>query len=522
MSLDPPSPSSRWAWALSLVGLGLFAFALVAVSGPGRIDVVDGQTRFEVGRSLVEHGDSALRDERIWWGSFPGRDGLNFTYYRYPQSVAAAGAIVVADQTGPVREGRRHFFFVWTSAAAAALLSVFYAIYFRRIGCRTGFAILWALGGIVCTPNWFYGTSTFDDILGSLTVVAAAVIAMGTRGTRPILGAVISGFLLGVAFNVKQPLGAFLFVILAMHDNTAWTRRQRLISAVMICLGLLAGFVVQDAYDSMKFPFDKRAVHADLLKIYVPVYKSSPFPALACFLLSPGCGIAWYCPPALLGLTGVYVLWKRGERPLVAAVLLTTVVFIGFHCFVSFFKGDPSWGPRYLTPWFGFLWLFAPWAVTVMSRRLVGLLLGLGILVQVLGLAVDPHRLFVARSLGSSVGVIDPWLYFEPEFSHLLQRPIEIVAIARDSGNAEAYTPSPAPTFTFPVLDPPYLPESGREVVARYQLLRSFRPWWISQRFLPERERPVDIGSTLAVLGMIGISGLLLIGMTVRFQSKTP
>src|SRR5580698_5941201 len=82
MSVESLRASSNLTWSVSLAGLGLFTFALVALTGPGRIDIVDGQTRFEVGRSLAEHYDSVLRDDRIWFASFPGRDGQPYTLYR--------------------------------------------------------------------------------------------------------------------------------------------------------------------------------------------------------------------------------------------------------------------------------------------------------------------------------------------------------------------------------------------------------------------------------------------------------
>src|SRR5438093_10129198 len=95
-------------WALVLVGQFVFVFALVALSGPGRIDIVDGQTRYEVARSLVEHGDHQVRDERVWFWVLPGRDGERYTTYRFPQSLLGVPAIWLADATGPVTEGRRH------------------------------------------------------------------------------------------------------------------------------------------------------------------------------------------------------------------------------------------------------------------------------------------------------------------------------------------------------------------------------------------------------------------------------
>src|SRR5438874_11375093 len=113
-------------------------FGLTAMSGPGRIDIVDGETRYEAARSLVEHRDLAIRNDRIWFNVFPGRDNMRHTYYRLPQIVLGAGAIVLADATGTMSEPRRHFFFTLTSALAAAALALFYAIWFRRRGRLPG------------------------------------------------------------------------------------------------------------------------------------------------------------------------------------------------------------------------------------------------------------------------------------------------------------------------------------------------------------------------------------------------
>src|SRR5437763_8975652 len=114
----PPLPArpSRAPWWGALAGLFLVVFAAVALSGPGRIDIIDGQPRYEVARSLVDHGDVVIRDLDIWWTVIPGRRGQLFTAYRLPQSLVGVPAVLLADLTGPTSEGRRHFFFVLTSA----------------------------------------------------------------------------------------------------------------------------------------------------------------------------------------------------------------------------------------------------------------------------------------------------------------------------------------------------------------------------------------------------------------------
>src|SRR5438874_13114167 len=138
-------------WPLSLFGLFLSTFALLALSGPGRIDIIDGQARYEVARSLVEHGDTIIRDPNVWFPVLPGRDGNLYTPYRLPQSWLGVPAIWLADAFGSLSEPRRHFFFSLTSAFVGAILAVTYAIWFRGRGHALPAALAWAFAGIVCT-----------------------------------------------------------------------------------------------------------------------------------------------------------------------------------------------------------------------------------------------------------------------------------------------------------------------------------------------------------------------------------
>jgi hypothetical protein len=500
-------------WRLALLGLALFTFSVVALSGPGRIDIVDGQTRYEVARSLVEHGDSVIRDERVWFNVFPGRDGARYTYYRFPQSLAGAAAIWLADATGPVTESRRHFFFLFTSAAACALLAVLYAGWFRALGQSPLSACLWAAAGIFCTPNWFYGTSTFDEILGSAAVVAALVVAYRTRATWPTAGALVTGLLVGLAYNCKQPLGAFVFGAMALHDrrDDLWSaRRGRML---LIAAGVAIGVLVEQSYHWWKFPLSTRAAHAELLRQYVPIWPDRLLPhmaiALICLAASPATGVFWYFPPLLVSCYGLTV-WSRKEPSSARGMLASVAVIVLFTVSMLFFKGDPSWGPRYLTPVFAALWLFAPAGAAYLRTRVVALLLVLGLVVQILALSVDPHRLYLKNDLPSSFGAIDPWSYFRPAYSHLPNRPYEIMEIIQSSQRAKTFTPSPAPTFAFPVIDIIYRTCRGPQAVERYHVLNSLRPWWISQQYLPVEERPVDLYGTAALLLGIGVAGILL------------
>src|SRR5262249_18198121 len=153
-------------------------------------------TRYEVARSLVEHGDSVIRDKSVRFRVHKGRGGQDHTPYRFPQSGLGVLAIWAADATGPTAEERRQFFFTLTSALAAALLALTCSLWFRGLGLGAGASLGWATAGIFCTPSWFYATSTFDDLVGTAAVVMAVAAAHLCRERRPLLGAAVAGLLL--------------------------------------------------------------------------------------------------------------------------------------------------------------------------------------------------------------------------------------------------------------------------------------------------------------------------------------
>jgi hypothetical protein len=511
MAVSDSTPAARWP--LALAGLALLVFAAVALSGPGRIDIVDGQARFEVGRSLVEHGDSVFRDERIWWSRFPGRDGNDYSLYRLPQSLVAAACILVADATGPVVEGRRHFIFSLHGAALAAGLAVLYAVWFRRTGRSPAAAVGWAAAGVFCTPAWFYATSTFDDLLGTVAVVAAVVVADRARAGCGPIRALAAGLLVGFALNCKPPLAAFAVPALAAADDPTRPRAVRLLRAGLVVVGVLAGYAEYKLYYAYKFPPEYRALHGPILEKYAPVFFGNPVSAVLDFAAGPASGSLWYFPPVLLAAAGVSVAGPRW-RVAVAAVLAGATA-VGFFALLTFYKGDPTWGPRYLTPVFGVLWLFAPAGADRVSRPTAGILLAAGFAVQVLGLSIDPHRLYVQRGAPSAFYLDSPWYHFRPEMSHLLNRPRE-VREAWAAGPAPEFTPAPTPTFAPPVIDPPYLPETGPAAVDRWQIWRGFRPWWASFPHLSAGDRPVDLTGTAAGLGAAVVVGAIVMSAGLR------
>jgi hypothetical protein len=532
-----PCGGGAW-WGLALAGQFVFVFAAVALTGPGRIDIVDGQTRYEVARSLVDHGDSIIRDPDVWFAVYKGRNGQKYTDYRLPQTVLGVGAILVADTTGTVDETRRHFFFSLISPCTTAILAVTYSLWFRGLGHGPGASLLWATGGIFCTPSWYYGTSTFDDILGTLAIVLAVAVAWLSRKRWPLLGSALAGLVMGWAFNCKPPLVFFVLPVLAAAYRPGQPLRRHLVQAGLVFFGVSLGVIVYKVYDLYKFPPGTLNPYQVYAECYGAIWTNNPIPGLAGLALSPSAGAFWYCPPLLLSCLG-WLSWRQHDRLFCGAVLAASLLFTLFLCFLTFFKGEPSWGPRYLTPVFALWWVFVPAAAAWVRGRVLALVLAAGVAVQVLGLSVDPQRLFFQLPLAFNYYVDFPWLGFDARISHLAQRCREIREVLTDEGEAREFNPGPLPThaggirrggplFVTSLVGLSSTPGGGplgavcsvrpalivqtttiyREAAERYHVYRSLRPWWISQRYLPPEQRPVDLGKTLALLAALAGAGL--------------
>ncbi len=543
-----PSPHrARGWWGAALAGQFVFVFGVVALSGPGRIDIVDGQTRYEVARSLADHGDSRIRDKEAWFRVYPGRNGDRYTPYRFPQSGLGVLAIFAADMSGEVSEPRRHFFFVLIGAAAAGLLAVTYSVWFRGLGLRQGASLAWGAAGIFCTPSWYYSTSTFDDLLGAVTVVLAVAIAFLGRERRPVLAAAVAGLLMGWAVNCKEPLGLFILPVLGALYVPGLPVRRFLLPAGLVLAGTLLGVVAYKAYDVYKFPPGTADPSADYAKLYGAMWTADPLPGVVGLTVSPSAGLVWYCPPFLLALVG-WAAWRQWRLVFCKAVGLASLLFGLFLCFLTFFKGEPCWGPRYLTPVFALWWVFVPAAAGRVGPLVMRVLLGAGVVVQLLGLTVDPQRLLLEKAVPFNYYVEDPWLQLRPEVSHLLQRPGEIRAILTRAHRAPQYSPAPCPTHatrvpppgaaaltsvfgqaaspspdgplaafaTLKVATPVHFALEYKDAAQRYHVFASFRPWWLSQCYLASGERPVDLLRTLYLLLGLSALGLGLMCIAAR------
>jgi hypothetical protein len=221
----------------------------------------------------------------------------------------------------------------------------------------------------------------------------------------------------------------------------------------------------------------------------------------------------WYCPSVLLGLEGIRRERAANSR-IVHAFAASSLVFFGFIASLSFFKGDPAWGPRYLTSLYAAFWLFAPDGARRVRLPETVVLLTLGFVVQILALSVDPERLPLERRLPTTFGAQYPVLYFDTRLAGLLNRPREIVEIWRlRNQRVERFSWSDPATAGPQIVT---WGELGSDPVHRFARFTTFRPWWTNSQYMPAHERPMSFSWMATVLGVALLGGVGLVSAGMR------
>jgi 4-amino-4-deoxy-L-arabinose transferase-like glycosyltransferase len=447
----------------------------------------------------------------------------------------AAAAVLVSDATGPTSEIRRQFFFSLSGAVLCALLAALFADWFRRFGHGSRSSILWAAGGIFCTPIWYYGTTAYDDVLGTLVVLTAIYAAYSLKQGGSMRSAVVSGLLMGLAFNCKPPLVLFLPAAIAAFWRPELPAKERWLHARVAFFCAALGVIVYELYDLWKFPPSTWAAVAEARGEYVAMWPGNPLAGLLSLLFSPGMGAIWYWPAVLLALYGLVAcctrrsarvsvpvasieegtsdqvaLWGAdSQRRFALMVGLSSLAFLGFISTIRFFSGEPAWGPRYLTPVFGLLWLFVPAAAARVSWPKTAALLIASFAIQVLGLTLEPMRFFTGDNVVAAEAFLkNPWTYFRFDRSQLLARPQQIWdVLTYDGPPPQTFTPAKAPTLPLII----YVKTKEQFVARDYQVLSSMRPWWLTYRHLLPDQRPIDLDAALELLLSVGSIGLAVL-----------
>jgi hypothetical protein len=337
----------------------------------GAITGYDGQTMYEVTKSMVERRDVAVARE---WNALPGRDGHYYGRYGLGLSIVGllpyAGVHAVAG-TGDRADALGEAAVSATMPLIAAVLVVSTYLLARRLGAHAGPALLVAVGSVAGTFLLPYTKEFFSEPLAALGIVLAIERALARRPAA-------AGVAMAVAV-LARPQSLVIVPLLLL----VVLRRQGVRAVLGTAAPIGASVVLTVAYNLLRFG---NPLHFG----YQDQGFTTPFlEGAAGLLLDPAKSLLLFAPIVLLVPFALGRLWRADwdAFTLIAGNLAITFLISATW---MFWTGGWAWGPRLLIP--GLVPAFAavgPWLSSGFRRRLAATLLAVGFLVSVPAVVVS-------------------------------------------------------------------------------------------------------------------------------------
>lgn len=550
--------SKRWI----ACGIFLVVLCVYVLTSPGRIDIVDGQARFDVAYNWIVNGRPIMSD--IWIGPFmgvPGRDGLRYSYYGAPGSVFAIPLVWLGLHFNASTIQTSQFLFSLTSSIFGAGIAPILFLLYLELGVSVRGAFVWAMVSSFATYIWPISNSTFDNAQHAFFVIAAVYFGFLSARRKSVAYSVIGGLMAGMLVLYQE---YFLLIIPALAVSTllwrpsddsdsptesaaglkvvsrvlcavqrglhgllslaqnAWEKpgeaRSACIRYVLFFAGVGVGVLLAAAYNDLRFGswLSDGKVRFAAQRGY-PLF-GNPLAGFLTLIVSPGKSVFLYSPPIVLGILGVRQLRHRAPQ-MAAALAAASIILVLFISCISFAGGDWCWGPRYLTPLLP-LWALAfPFTVGRSLRRDVAVaIIGIGFLVQALALSVENQRFFFQRGLNDFFWAEDSWCYFK--HSALFARVGEAASLNQAlPSTAHWFSSTPAPDWTtYSILGPPPPRNLAPIWMRNFKIYFLPRPWPLWMSWLPPSMRLENPGYW--VFGMLSIAGMGLGAIYRGFQTR--
>jgi hypothetical protein len=462
-----------------VIGVGTTLFFLAFLSPV--IYSVDGLSMLAVSESLVTHGSLTVPQSM-------GSAGLGGFYYSnwYPLLSLLALPLVAL---GMIFAHLMHLPPHFTVEAFALILPPF------LIGTTTGMVVMLASrlgasrrGSVVAATAFAFGTIAlvyarefFAEPLLALITSVAIYLELGSQRERSKVG------LCAALAVLTKPTGAIIGVILAAH---AALKDRSLRSSLPALIGTASGIAIYFLYNYLRFgnplTFGQNASFA-----------LGGLPrGIAVLLVSPGRGIAWYCPVvlALCGLSASYL--KRLDILLIVSI---AIAYLGVYAVWRDSPGGWSWGPRYLLPALPGLMALGS-LLEGKSRKALIALTALGFLINAPTLVSYYERLYQEELIAHQMPEDTLWSLTQAPFVRIWG------SMSRELGDARQ-------TDVRQLVQHAGEPENSE---GSWRTLRIVAVWWW---MLPLARIPRAFGAAVAAL--LATAGLVLIWWAWRETRTT-
>ena len=284
----------------------------------------------------------------------------------------------------------------------------------RRLAYPQSVSLVLGLIFGLATSAWVYARYLFSEPVAGWLLFMAAFFLLGFKQERRAVLLVGAGLATGLAVAARANnvlcvpvFGLYLLASTISRTSTGKPTmgRQWFIHIFIFATSLAAAGGVMALYNWV------RAGNALQTGYDLTIFSPSVWLGLYKLLFSPLRGLFWFSPILLLSPIAFFPFFRRHRAE---ALLSAAVILINVLLFSAWTSGEGlSWGSRFLVPIlpFAVLPLAAllsgiPRAIAVIGQSVLAILGGVSVLVQVLGVTVNPwlhlahlHSLFSAEFL---------------------------------------------------------------------------------------------------------------------------
>jgi len=336
---------NRTIWYVLSICLVVYIF-----SAKGHTEVADTVFSYKTAQAIVTRGQLDIPHEPPNTLTAPdGRDyskyGFGLPLYYLPFAAAAQS---LSRFTALPFKVAVEFLISFANIPFALLALLIFGKLLRLFGVTEAGAALLVLGLGLGTLAWRYAVYDFSEAM-QMALLLAAVYAV-IRGTPRTLA--IGGLAFAWLFLVKLIYAAFFPVLLAYLLTRPGNLRQRMQRAALFMFPFVLAGCFACWLNFIRFGNPLESGYGTDATNFIPSQIWYTLPRL---LGSLDKGLLVFCPILLLGLNGwrEFVRRHQPEATLCAALILENLLLIAAY---YWWKGDWSWGPRYLVPFIP-LWL---------------------------------------------------------------------------------------------------------------------------------------------------------------------
>lgn len=354
-------------------GVLLFAasFFLYSIASPGNLPG-DTEIRWSVARQIVRGNGVCLEEHLLTRNYAVGMRGKRYSFSGLGQSLCLlpfVGIELILERVTPIDPGTLDLMAQFLAsvilfpAIGAAGIWLFYRLVLS-LGYSQRTSLLAAVVLAFATMHFHYSVDTQEQTQEELLLVLTILFMVKYYRQRRFVYAWLFCIVLGMCLLLRPASAVTVLpVYLVAAAGEVWGMRKKDILKIIAKWFLAAvsgtgGFIIVCGwYNYIRFGSMFESGYALSTATSLgghKLFESSPLPALAAMLFSPGKSIFLYNPVLLLFPLCVYGFYRRHKVAALAMVSAILGSFI-FHSFYTAWAGDYAWSIRYQVPVLPFL-----------------------------------------------------------------------------------------------------------------------------------------------------------------------